>query len=247
MENQLTFNNDLFGSIRTIVRDDGDIWFVGKDVARALSYGEGRSLANAIARHVEPDDKGVTKIVTPGGRQSMVIINESGLYSMVFGSKRKDAKAFKHWVTAEILPSIRKTGSYAAKKMTDDEIIGQALLLQTARLEEARKQIAIMKPKAEFYDAVANWDNIIDVESAAKLLNVGMGRNQLYQFLREEKILMTNNHPYQKYVTLKYFRLCYKKYEYEKRTVAIPLLGITQAGLDFIRKLINSRYQQLEA
>lgn len=105
------FENEEFGKVRTIVVN-GEVWFVGKDVARALGYGEGKSLNNAIANHVDEEDKGVTEIMTPGGRQSMVVINESGLYALIFGSKLPKAKEFKHWVTSEVLPSIRKTGSY---------------------------------------------------------------------------------------------------------------------------------------
>ena len=83
---------------------------MGKDVATALGYGEGKSLANAGARHVDIEDRGVTEMMTPGGIQRIVIINESGLYALIFGSKLEKAKAFKHWVTSEVLPALRKTG-----------------------------------------------------------------------------------------------------------------------------------------
>lgn len=113
MRNQIeVFNNEKFGKIRT-VEINGEIWFVGKDVAMALGYGEGKSLANAVANHVEDEDKGVTKIMTPGGMQNLVIINESGLYSLILSSKLESAKEFKRWVTKEVLPSIRKTGTYS--------------------------------------------------------------------------------------------------------------------------------------
>ena len=85
---------------------------MGKDVAVALGYGTGKSLANAVARHVAVEDKGVTEMMTPGGKQKTTIINESGLYSLILGSKLEKAKEFKHWVTAEVLPTIRKTGGY---------------------------------------------------------------------------------------------------------------------------------------
>lgn len=91
---------------------DGEPWFVGKDVAEALGYGKGKSIANAVAKHVDGTDKGVTDLMTPGGIQKMVIINESGLYALIFGSKLESAKRFKRWVTSEVLPTIRKTGGY---------------------------------------------------------------------------------------------------------------------------------------
>lgn len=92
-----------------VLEKDDEPWFVGKDVAQALGYGEGKSLANAVANHVDTDDKGVTEMMTPGGKQNMTIINESGLYSLILSSKLPTAKAFKRWVTNEVLPSIRKT------------------------------------------------------------------------------------------------------------------------------------------
>ena len=105
------FKNEEFGEVRSL-SVDSDPWFVGKDVARALGYGEGKSLNNAIARHVDEEDKGVTEMVTPGGKQNVIIINESGLYSLVLSSKLPTAKKFKRWVTSEVLPAIRKTGQY---------------------------------------------------------------------------------------------------------------------------------------
>lgn len=111
--NELTvFNNEEFGEIRTITID-GEPWFVGKDVAEVLGYSNPRK---AMIDHVDTEDKGVTKCDTLGGAQEMAIINESGLYSLIISSKLPNAKAFKRWVTADILPAIRKTGGY----MTDE-------------------------------------------------------------------------------------------------------------------------------
>lgn len=119
MQELQIFNNEEFGRIRTIVIDN-EPYFVGKDVASALGYGDGneksKSLSNAVANHVDAEDKGVTDIVTPGGVQKMVVINESGVYALVFGSKLPDAKRFKHWITSEVLPALRKTGSYEIPK-----------------------------------------------------------------------------------------------------------------------------------
>lgn len=131
------FSNPEFGEIRTI-EQDGEPWFVGKDVAAALGYGEGKSLANAVADHVAAEDKGVTEMVTPGGRQKMTIINESGLYSLILSSKLPKAKEFKRWVTSEVLPSIRKTGSYAVPKLSKEMqalfLLDQRTVQQEARL-----------------------------------------------------------------------------------------------------------------
>ena len=105
------FKSEEFGTIRTVTIDN-EPWFVGKDVAVALGYGERKSPINAIANHVDVEDKGVTKMMTPGGEQTVTIINESGLYSLVLGSKIESARRFKRWVTSEVLPAIRKTGGY---------------------------------------------------------------------------------------------------------------------------------------
>lgn len=107
------FKNHEFGSIRT-VEQNGEPWFVGKDVATALGYSNSRK---AIADHVDEEDKGVTNRYTLGGNQNMTIINESGLYSLILSSKLPTAKKFKHWVTSEVLPSIRKIGGYNTDKI----------------------------------------------------------------------------------------------------------------------------------
>lgn len=112
------FNSEEFGDMRTVTIDN-EPWFVGKDVAEALGYSNSRK---ALTDHVHEDDKGVTKCDTPGGKQDLSIINESGLYALIFGSKLESAKRFKHWVTAEVLPTIRKTGGYQ-KQLSPTEMM----------------------------------------------------------------------------------------------------------------------------
>lgn len=143
MNNLQIFENEEFGPVRTVTID-GEPWLVGKDVSRALGYGEGKSLNNAVANHVDDEDKGVTEIVTPGGRQKMLIINESGLYTLIFGSKLETAKRFKHWVTSEVLPALRKTGHYGMPNAGDYNVkaasVGEVvnLLLFTKESMERR-------------------------------------------------------------------------------------------------------------
>jgi prophage antirepressor-like protein len=113
MENQVQiFDNPEFGKIRTVIIN-GEIWFVGRDVATALGYEKAR---NAIANHVDSEDALIWGIPTNGGVQQMTVINESGLYSLILSSKLPRAKEFKRWVTSEVLPAIRKTGSYSLPK-----------------------------------------------------------------------------------------------------------------------------------
>lgn len=134
------FNNPDFGDIRT-VEIDGEVWFVGKDIAEALGYGKGKSLNNAVANHVDDEDKGVTEMETPGGMQKMVIINESGMYALILSSKLDSAKKFKKWVTSEVLPAIRKNGSYTMPISTNDKI----MLLAQGHMELQQEVDSIKK------------------------------------------------------------------------------------------------------
>lgn len=112
------FNNPEFGDVR-VVMQDGEPWFVGKDVTKILGY---TNPSKAIADHVDVEDKGVTKCYTPGGVQNLTGINESGLYSLILSSKLPSAKKFKRWVTSEVLPAIRKTGGYVDQSRSEIEL-----------------------------------------------------------------------------------------------------------------------------
>lgn len=181
MENGIqVFKNNEFGELRTVVVDD-EPWFVGKDVAAALGYGEGKSLANAVANHVDVEDKGVTEMMTPGGKQQMVIINESGLYSLILSSKLPTAKKFKRWVTSEVLPSIRKHGGYIAAKEDEspEEIMAKALVVAQKTLEAREKRLAalaaeneVMKPKAEYFDSLVERNTLTNFRETAKELHI---------------------------------------------------------------------------
>ncbi len=142
--------NDLsifaFGDcmIRTMEKD-GEPWFVGKDVAAALGYKE---IQKAVRDHVDNDDKGVSEMDTPGGSQKITVINESGLYALIFGSKLENAKKFKRWVTSEVLPQIRKTGAYTS-------VNAEA---ETKMLEiEARREVALCRADASRIKQVGNF------------------------------------------------------------------------------------------
>lgn len=133
-----TFTNPEFGQVRTI-DVDGSPWLVAKDVAAALGYKNSR---DAIARHVDEEDKGVVKHDTPSGEQEMVVINESGLYSLVLSSKLPKAREFKRWVTSEVLPSIRKTGSYTMPKLSKEM---QALFLLDDRTQKQEARLTALE------------------------------------------------------------------------------------------------------
>lgn len=246
MENEIQiFENVEFGKVRTMVIND-EPWFVGKDVAKALGYGIGKSLANAVANHVCDEDKGVTEMMTPGGRQNVVIINESGLYSLIFGSKLESAQKFKKWVTSEVLPSIRRTGSFFVQpKFNVPTTFAEALRLaadQQEKIEAQAKQLEEQKPKVEFFDTVADSKTAISMNDVAKVLGIkGMGRNNLFEFLRNEKILMSNNVPFQIYVDRGYFRVIEQKYMKNGEPCMNIKTLVYQKGVDFISKTIKNK------
>ena len=194
MNNLQIFSNSEFGSIRA-VEIEGAPWLVGKDVAQALGYGDGKSLVNAVTRHVDDEDKGVTEMMTPGGTQKITIINESGLYSLVLSSKLPAAKKFKRWVTSEVLPAIRKNGGYIAgqETMSDSEIMAKALLVAQKTIEGKQAVIEEMTPKAVFADAVSASKTSILVGELAKVLRqngVDMGEKRLFDWLRNNGYLV---------------------------------------------------------
>lgn len=188
------FNNAEFGKIRTLNRD-GEPWFVGKDVATALGY---KDSVNALKSHVSEEDKGGWRIATQYGEREAVIINESGLYSLILSSKLESAKRFKRWVTADVLPSIRKSGGYIAgqDEMSDTELLAKALLVAQRQIEQRNAQIAEMQPKALFADAVAASHTSILIGELAKILKqngVDIGQNRLFETLRQQGYLIRRN------------------------------------------------------
>ena len=151
------WENPEFGELR-IVDMNGEPWMVGKDVAQALGYGEGKSLANAVANHVDPEDKGVTELMTPGGKQKMVVINESGLYSLVLSSKLPGAKRFRRWVTDEVLPSIRKHGAYMAPETLQKALLNPDTMIQLCQqLKDEQERNARLKAANDRLEPAARY------------------------------------------------------------------------------------------
>ncbi len=195
MQELQIFKNEEFGEVRTVTID-GEPWFVGKDVATALGY---ERTADAIRQHVEAEDKGVGEIQTPGGIQNMTIISESGLYALIFGSKLESAKRFKHWVTSEVLPTIRKTGGYQMQVPQGKELLALAVLEAQKTIEEKNAQIERMRPKEIFADAVATSKQSILIGQLAKLICQNgheIGQKRLFKWMRENGYLMKSGSDY---------------------------------------------------
>lgn len=201
MENIQVFNNSEFGDIRT-VQLNNETYFVGRDVANALGYSDS---FGALKKHVMSDDKLVCQIDSAGQKRDATVINESGLYSLVLSSKLESAKRFKHWVTSEVLPALRKTGSYGMPQ--GKELLALAVIEAQKTIEEKDKEIERMRPKEVFADAVASSKDSILIGELAKLIcqnGYSVGQNRLFTWMRDNGYLMrqgaSRNIPKQRYV-----------------------------------------------
>ena len=249
MNEMIVFNNPEFGSVRTVCID-GEPWLVGKDVAEILGYSNPRK---ALIDHVDADDKGVTKCDTLGGAQNLTVINESGFYSLVLSSKLPTAKKFKRWVTAEVLPTIRKTGGYVANEDVfvetylpfADEPIKQLFKIQCRVINQLNNRIRQDEPKVKFADHVSDSTNLIDVNKMAKLCadhGIRIGRNRLFAWMRSRGILMGGNIPYQEYIENGYFRVKESVYETNGQTRTYQQTFVTGKGQQYILSRLMREY-----
>lgn len=220
MNNLQIFNSPEFGQVRTI-QQNGEPWFVGKDVAEILGY---KDTSDAMKKHVDIEDKLTRRFADSGQNREMYIINESGLYSLILSSKMPKAKEFKRWVTSEVIPAIRKHGGYIAgsENMTDAEIMAKAVLVAQStiqqrdqRIKELESDVAAAKPKVLFADAVSASDSTILIGDLAKILKqngYNTGQKRLFQWLRDNGYLIKRqgadyNSPTQRSMELGLFRV----------------------------------------
>ena len=190
------FKSHEFGEIRTTIQN-GEPWFVAADVCKALDITQNR---NAVAR-LDDDEKGVRLTDTLGGKQKLTVVNEAGLYSLVLGSRKPEAKAFKRWITHEVLPTIRRTGGYvnSAEAFIEhylpnaDESTRTMFRAQLKAIEELNAKIEADKPKVLFADAVSSSDTTILVGEMAKILKqngVDIGQKRFFEWLRQNGYLI---------------------------------------------------------
>lgn len=191
MNNHLMiFENPEFGAVRSILID-GEPWFVAADVCKALELEK----TNRALSRLDDDEKGAHSVSTPGGRQRMSIISESGLYSLILGSRKPEAKAFKRWITHEVIPSIRKHGAYMTDSLLDaleahPEAVPEylnRLRSENARNRELTRRLRIALPKAEYYDAFVDPADCTNIRTTAKEL--GVPEKQFTRYLEEKKYL----------------------------------------------------------
>lgn len=241
--NELQLFNFENNQVRTLLIND-EPWFVGKDVAQILGYSNPR---DALSKHVDDEDKNSVAIRDGNkGNPNQTVINESGVYALVFGSKLPSAKRFKHWVTSEVLPQIRKAGSYASQQLTSEELMAKALIEANSVLARQSKQLEEQKPKVLFADSVIASKGSILVRELAKLIKQNgydIGEKKLYRWLREKGYICKNStEPTQMAMNLGLFEIVVRTIE---RGDAPPKVTRTtkvtgKGQVYFINKLCNS-------
>lgn len=245
MENNIQiFNNEEFGEVRTVMVSDGP-WFVAVDVCKALEL----SNPTVAVSRLDEDERSKFNL----GRQGEgTIVSEAGLYSLILGSRKPEAKAFKRWITHDVIPAIRKTGGYiqGEESMSDDDLIARALVMAQKKIElreqqlrEKDAQLELQKPKVDFADHVTDSDNAIDMGTFAKYAQkqgITMGRNTLFKWLRDQGVLMDNNVPYQRYLNAGWFRVIENIYNTGSGQYTTPKTLVTGKGqvalINYIRK-----------
>lgn len=171
MSKLITFENMKFGKL-TVIEKDGEFFFIGKEVAEKLGY---INPHKAIRDHIDSEDKRTERFVHPlGGVQATIIINESGLYSLILSSKLQQAKEFKRWVTKDVLPSIRKNGGYIKNQenLSKEEILANAVLLANNLIAEKEKVIEDLEPKAKYFDELVDNNLLTNFRNTAKELHI---------------------------------------------------------------------------
>lgn len=237
------FKNQEFGAIRTMSNEQGDVMFCAKDVCGALGYNNSRE---ALRKHVNGDDVTKRDTVDSLGRKNFAsFINESGLYALILSSKLESARRFKHWVTSEVLPSIRKQGGYIAARPneSDEEILARALQIMQATLQRRDEQIARLKPRAEYADHVLDSISCFTVTQIGKELNMtGHDLNVLLcqmgiQYVQSGQYLLYAEYARQGLAKNRNFEYHTPEGDLKTRTYLVW----TERGRDFIHQLLNKQ------
>lgn len=242
MNDVTIFRKDEFGAVRAVTLE-GEPWFVAADVCRALEL----ERTNRALSRLDDDEKGTHSVSTPGGRQMMSIVSESGLYALVLSSRKPEAKAFKRWITHEVIPSIRKTGGYIAgqETMDDDQLLANALMVAQRKIAERNKQLETANakiqadaPKVLFAETVEKAEGDILVRQLAKLMvqrGYDTGEKRLYDLLRRDGFVIKanakdQNAPTQRSVDMGLMRSIERTVSSADKTFIISTTVITPKG-----------------
>ena len=234
------FESAEFGKVRTMTDSEGEPLFCGRDVAVALGY---KRASEAVAQHVEKEDTMKCRTLTNGGAQQLLYVNESGLYALIMGSKLESARRFRHWVTSEVLPAIRKQGGYmvAREEESDEMIMARTMQIMSAALDRRDREIAQLKPRAQYADHVLDSVACLTVTQIAKELH--MTGHELNRILCERGIQYPQSGQYLLYA--KYARRGYaqnRTHEYHNTAgelITRTYLVWTEAGRNFIHRLVE--------
>lgn len=237
------FSHSDFGALRVFEGEKGP-WIAAGDVCLAL----GLSNASQAVASLEDDEKGVITADTLGGPQEIRTVNESGMYALVFRSRKPEAQKFRKWVTSEVLPAIRQTGSYG---VTIPQTLPEALRL-AADLAEKNEALVLenaeLKPKADFHDAVTASDDVTQLGIACQVLDLPFGRNTLFQRLRNKGVLISggerHNLPKQRYIEQGLFTVKESSYLDDEKQIHVRFTTyVTQKGMDWMRREFNAQLQ----
>lgn len=224
-------------TIRVIADDNGDPWFVARDVCDLL----GHTNSSVALQSLDDDEKGVRKVYTLGGEQPVSIISEGGLYTLLLRSNKPEAKPLRKWVTSEVLPEIRRTGGFnLPKTMAEALTLAGQLASQN---EQLVAQVGAMEPKAQFYNDVADANGLHSMEEAAKV--IGTGRNRLFETLRNMGILKSDNLPYQEHLDTGRFRVLEQTYYRGEYPHISRKTYVTGRGMTWLHGLFNQSGQTL--
>lgn len=247
-------------SVRTL-QIDGEPWFIGSDVAKTLEYSNPNK---AIRDHVDKEDKLTERFVLSGQNRDVILINESGLYSLILSSKLPSAKEFKHWITSEVLPQIRKTGKYAPKPLSREELLAKAVLeadtmikeqkelieQKTKELEEKNNKLEEQKPKVIFAESVVASDSAILVRELAHLIKQNgfeIGEKRLYAWMRERGFICKGScEPTQRALELDLFEIVVRTVQRgDKSPLETRTTKVTGKGqVYFINKFCSGRQNE---
>ena len=233
------FENKEFGRIRTC-NVNGETYFVGKDIALALGY---KNTKDALNRHVDQEDKLGSGFTTSGQNREMTVINESGLYALILSSKLDSAKRFKHWVTSEVLPAIRRQGGYMVVRPdeSNEVILARALQIMQATLARRDELIARLQPRADYADEVLDSISCFTVTQIGKELNMtGYDLNRILcemriQYVQSGQYLLYADYARQGYAKNRTFEYHSSNGDLKTRTYLVW----TERGRDFIHRLLN--------
>ncbi|MNH94446.1 hypothetical protein D3C73_470670 [compost metagenome] len=239
--------------VRTVLIEN-EPWFVAKDICDVLELTNSRM---AIER-LDTDEKGVSSIDTLGGKQSLQVVNEYGLYSLILGSRKPEAKQFKRWITHEVIPSIRKHGAYMSpetieKTLTSPDFIIQlatqlkdeqtARLSAEAKIAEQQQKLKEQETPIAIYNLAISAKNTMSMNEVAKAL--GTGRTRLFRILREENVIMKDKAiPYQRFIDAGYFTVCERPRPSGDEVVNDSVTRVYAKGFDYIARILKKRAER---